>query len=154
MLRAPNLALRWTLALGTPVLALGLAVVAPRVVAAHSQAPVGMWQTIDDATSKPKSHVEIYEKDGKLYGRIVKLLERPDARCEKCTGADYNKPLVGMTILRDMVLDGDSWSGGKIFDPESGKTYRCKLWFDGTKLKVRGYLGPLFRTQTWHPLPK
>jgi len=125
---------------------------APAPVVAAEGTPIGTWQTIDDATSKPKSHVEIYERDGKLYGKIVKLLENPDAICDKCTGDDHNKPVLGMVILWGMSQDEDAWSGGKVFDPESGKTYRCKIWLDGSALKVRGYLGPFFRTQTWHRL--
>lgn len=125
---------------------------APALAHTQEAAPVGTWQTIDDATSKPKSHVQIYARGGKLYGKIIKLLENPDARCDKCTGANFNKPILGMIIMWDLVPEGNGWSGGKIFDPESGKTYRAKIWMDGSKLKVRGYLGPLFRTQTWHPL--
>lgn len=58
-----------------------------------------------------------------------------------------------MQILWNMRPDGDSWSGGEILDPESGKTYRAqmKLADGGRKLVVRGYIGlPLFgRSQTW-----
>ena len=28
--------------------------------------PVGTWRTVDDETGKSKSHLEIFEKDGKL----------------------------------------------------------------------------------------
>ena len=42
---------------------------------------------------------------------------------------------------------------GKIYDPESGKTYSCKMWYDGGpgKLKVKGYVGIsiLGRTTLW-----
>ena len=34
-------------------------------------------------------------------------------------------------------------------DPEDGKVYRAELWAEGGALKVRGYLGPFYRTQTW-----
>ena len=36
--------------------------------------PVGTWKTIDDETGKPKSFVQIYEYQGKYYGKIVKLI--------------------------------------------------------------------------------
>ncbi|HCZ37305.1 MAG TPA: DUF2147 domain-containing protein, partial [Cytophagales bacterium] len=36
-------------------------------------------------------------------------------------------------------------------DPNNGKIYRCKVWLEGNNLKLRGYLGPFFRTQTWLP---
>ena len=57
--------------------------------AAFAQSPVGTWRTIDDETGKPKSHVEIYEQNGKLYGKITKLLNpsEPNPTCKKCSGA-------------------------------------------------------------------
>jgi uncharacterized protein (DUF2147 family) len=56
-----------------------------------------------------------------------------------------------MKFLWDMHRDGDEFTGGKIFDPDSGNTYRCKMRIDDKKLVVRGYLGiTLFgRSQTW-----
>ncbi|MEQ9415709.1 MAG: DUF2147 domain-containing protein, partial [Cyclobacteriaceae bacterium] len=43
----------------------------------------------------------------------------------------------------------DGYSGGTILDPKVGKIYRCRLWIEGDNLKVRGYWGPFYRTQTW-----
>ena len=34
-------------------------------------------------------------------------------------------------------------------DPEDGKVYKAEMWLDQGRLKVRGYLGLLYRTQTW-----
>jgi uncharacterized protein (DUF2147 family) len=58
-----------------------------------------------------------------------------------------------MEIIRDMKKDDDEYTGGHILDPEVGKIYRCKLWIEEGTLKVRGYLGPFFRTQTWQRVP-
>ena len=114
--------------------------------------PVGYWKTIDDETGEAKSIVKIYERDGKYYGRVDKLLLKPGALCTACEGEDKDQPIEGMVVMWGMEQDEDEWSGGKIFDPEKAKTYRCKIWLEneGAKLKVRGYLGPFFRTQTWH----
>ena len=38
---------------------------------------------------------------------------------------------------------------GKVMDPEDGKVYKAELWTEAAKLKVRGYLGPFYKTQTW-----
>lgn len=122
-------------------------------VSAFSQAKVaGRWKTIDDETGQPKSIVELYEQGGKLFGKVIKLLNKPqDAICEPCTGDLKGKKIVGMVIVKDMVLDDDEWEDGTIFDPKKAKTYSCKLWLaDAKTLKVRGYLGPFFRTQTWY----
>jgi uncharacterized protein (DUF2147 family) len=114
--------------------------------------PVGTWKTIDDETGEAKSLVKIYERDGKLYGKIIKLFKNPDATCDACEGEDYGAPIKGMVIMWGLSPndDGDEWEGGKIFDPKKGKTYNCKIWLDDGELKVRGYAGPFFRTQTWH----
>lgn len=67
--------------------------------------------------------------------------------------AEAEKKLVGKVILHDLQHDEDAdYKGGKIYDPESGKTYSCKATrqADGN-LKVRGFIGAsLFgRTTLW-----
>ncbi|QGW64667.1 DUF2147 domain-containing protein [Lysobacter soli] len=119
--------------------------------------PVGHWTTIDDKTDKPKSVVEIYEaKDGSLAGRVVEVLQSdrgPNPVCDKCSGDRKNKPVKGMVILWGIRKEGESWEGGKILDPSSGKIYSVRVTpMDGGKaLEVRGYMGfsMLGRNQTW-----
>ncbi len=125
------------------------------VMLSIAQSPVGTWKTIDDETGEEKSYVEIYEKDGKYCGKLVKLLQvAEDTTCDKCTGAKKDQPLMGMEILWDLTAYKDYWSYGKIMDPNNGKTYKCNAWFeDGNmdELKLRGYIGvsALGRNQTW-----
>lgn len=115
----------------------------------------GKWKTIDDETSEPKSIVEVFERDGKIFGRIVKLFRKPgedqDPVCDDCEKDDprYNKKIIGMEIMREMVLADGEYSGGDILDPKTGKVYNCRIWLEGSDLKVRGYWGPFYRTQTW-----
>ncbi len=124
---------------------------------ADEPSPVGLWQTIDDVTNKPTALVRITEQDGRLQGRIDKLILPPGAdpnpSCRACTGALKDQPLVGLTILSGLKKDGASYSGGDILDPNNGKTYRSKLTVQdgGKKLDVRGYIGtPMFgRSQVW-----
>jgi uncharacterized protein (DUF2147 family) len=123
-----------------------------------AESPLGRWKTIDDETNKEKSVVEVYEAGGKLYGKIVELLQEKDGGagklCAKCTGSDYNMPMIGMVFLKDLKKDGDEYTGGTIMDPNNGKTYKCKMELEegGQKLKVRGFIGfsLLGRTQIWH----
>jgi uncharacterized protein (DUF2147 family) len=121
----------------------------------NAQTVFGKWKTIDDETGEPKSIVEIYERGGKVYGKIVKLFRKPneeqDPVCDECDAEDarYKKKIIGMEILKDMVKDEDEYDDGEILDPNNGKIYRCKLWLEGKDLKLRGYLGPFYRTQTW-----
>ena len=115
----------------------------------------GKWKSIDDKTGEAKSIIDITELNGKIYGKIIKIFpkdpKRTDPVCDKCPTDDsrYNTKVIGMEILLDMKKDGDEYSGGTILDPEVGKIYRCKIWVEGNELKVRGYLGPFYRTQTW-----
>jgi uncharacterized protein (DUF2147 family) len=124
--------------------------------ALYAQDIFGKWKTIDDNTGKERSIVEITKKDGKAYGKILKLFrepgEDPDPYCDECTDHRKDKRVIGMTIITDMVQDGDEWEDGEILDPENGKVYDCRLWVEDGKLKVRGYVAFFFRTQTWHPI--
>jgi len=120
----------------------------------NAQSVLGKWKTIDDATGRAKSVVEIYEKDGKVFGKVTDIIN-PSLRngvCEKC-GKDYkNKPILGMVIITDLRKDGDEYNGGKILDPESGNLYKCIIKLSGKdKLVVRGYMGfaLIGRSQTW-----
>lgn len=119
-----------------------------------AQSPIGVWETIDDKDGKASSHIEIYEVNGKLHGKVVKLLQDPeDTVCQKCTGDKKDQLIVGMEILWDLEKYKDYWSYGKILDPENGKTYKCNVSIeeDG-KLKLRGYIGfaALGRNQIWN----
>ncbi len=121
-----------------------------------SQSCVGKWITIDDETNKKKSIVELYKVDGKLYGKIIYLFPREgredDPKCKKCTDDRKDQPLVGLQIVRSLKWDGEEWEGGTIVDPEIGKIYTVKMWLvegNANLLNVRGYIGPLYRTQKW-----
>jgi uncharacterized protein (DUF2147 family) len=120
----------------------------------QNQAVLGIWRTIDDATGQPKSHVELYMKSGKMFGKVVELLPAATTRvCNNCPGEKNGKSLIGMDILWNMEPDGQEWASGQIVDPKNGKIYSCALSLDGPdKLNVRGYIGIslLGRTQTWH----
>ena len=118
---------------------------------------LGEWITVDDATGEQKSIVRIYQADnGKYYGTIIQLLEENGeiAVCTECTGEDHNKPIVGLTIIRDMQLKDNELRGGKVLDPDNGKFYYAKVYLKDGKLILRGSLdkaGLLGRSQTWLP---
>ena len=120
----------------------------------YAQSPIGTWKTIDDETKQAKSYVEIFEKNGKLYGKVSKILTKgkENAKCTECSGALKNKPILGLQILTGLKKEGKEWSGGKIIDPTNGKEYKAKMTLNGSdKLDVRGYIGIslMGRTQTW-----
>ena len=122
----------------------------------QAQSCTGYWITIDDATGLKKSIVELYKKDGVLYGKVVYIYKRgkdgPNSKCTECSGKLYNQPVMGMLIVKQMQWSGSQWEDGSILDPDNGKTYTCTIWLNEAnkdKLNVRGYIGPFFRTQEW-----
>ncbi len=125
------------------------------LVSLSAQSPIGVWKTIDDNSGQARSKVEIYEQNGKLYGKIIDLLLKPDDTvCDACKGKLKDQPVVGMVIIEDLSTYRDYWKDGTILDPESGSTYGCSIWFEDGKsdeLQVRGkHWTGLYRTQTWY----
>ncbi|EPG66390.1 DUF2147 domain-containing protein [Leptospira wolffii] len=117
----------------------------------------GVWRTYSD-DGKEESTVEIYEQGGKIYGKVTGLVDPNDkdgkpARCTACEGAEKDKPVLGLVIIKGLQADGDKWSGGRILDPNDGVWYKCllKAVEGGKKLEVRGYVGfsLIGRSQYW-----
>jgi uncharacterized protein (DUF2147 family) len=137
----------------TPSRAVGALALLLLAMPALAQSPVGTWRTIDDETREPKSIVRVFERNGQLFGEIVRLL--PEGRlCVDCAAQYNNRDLRGTQILSGFRANGNTWEGGRITDPKSGRTYRAKMQVqrDG-RLKVWGYVGmdtPLTRrNQYW-----
>jgi uncharacterized protein (DUF2147 family) len=125
------------------------------IVSLQAQSITGRWKTIDDESGEGRSIVEIFERDGKYFGKVIRIFtkpgEEPDPVCKECPEDDarYEKKVIGMEILRNMEKVNDYYDEGDILDPEIGKIYRCKVWIEGNTLKVRGFWAPFYRTQTW-----
>ena len=139
---------------------LGLAGLSLALIPAQAYAqstPAGLWQSVDDATGKPRALVRIVESGGVFTGRIERSLQPITTLgiqvCTKCEDDRAGKPLIGLDIVRGakVTLEGQAWEGGTILDPDTGKIYRLRLALleDGAKLQVRGYIGPFFRNQMW-----
>ena len=131
--------------------------VAASASALAQMSPAGLWKTIDDDTKKEKSLVRIKEVGGVFSGTVDKFLDpatKLDDVCEKCTDDRKDKPVLGMTIIRNIKASADDkgiWDGGDILDPNNGKVYKARLKpvDGGKKLEMRGYIGPFYRTQVW-----
>jgi uncharacterized protein (DUF2147 family) len=108
----------------------------------------GNWLT------EPKDGIIQITRNGEIYeGRIIGGNEPGKLDANSPDLAKRTLTLRGQLIIHDMKYDGDGeWSGGTIYDPKSGSTYKCKLQLrsDGT-LKVRGYIGfsLIGKTQIW-----
>lgn len=117
---------------------------------------VGEW-----TTENRDARVNIFRAtNGKYYGQIVWLDEpneadgRPKLDTENPDPAQRTKPILGLQILRGFEFDADDteWTGGRVYDPESGNDYSGYLALEGpNRLKLRGYVGIswLGRTSYW-----
>jgi len=115
---------------------------------------LGKWKTIDNETGEEKSIIEIFEDKGKIFGKIIDILnpKNKDALCDKCKGDEYNTPVLGLVLIKCMEKSGNVYKGGTIFDPERGKKYKCRLVIDKDNpdlLQVRGYISFLYVSQYW-----
>ena len=75
----------------------------------------------------------VSKKDDRYFGKIIAV--RPASVDKKDTKNPdkslQDRKLLGLEILSGFKFDGDdTWKDGKIYDPESGKTYSCKMWFE------------------------
>ena len=117
---------------------------------------IGLWNTYDDKTGDLRSTVKIYEEKGTYEAVITTLYEKDASGKFKVMKAPYAKEfegVVGTHLFKEMKVDGDQLKG-KIYDPESTKTYNAKVSYKAKtdELNVRGSLdkaGVLGRSQTW-----
>jgi len=121
---------------------------------------IGKYYVIKEDT-KSESRVQIYKtSNGKYEGKIIWLKQpnHPDGTPkydEKNPNPELRKVKSDqIVLLKNFTFDekNKQWIGGEIYDPEEGKTYKCKLNFESsTKLKVRGYIGipALGKTMYW-----
>lgn len=117
--------------------------------------PTGLWNTEDH-----QGQVEISACADKLCGDLVWLAEPLDVdglpKLDRHNPDETlrSRPVQGLRILWDMqpAGDGKTWKDGRVYDPESGKTYQGKITLEEPDvLKLRGFVGaPVFgRTSTW-----
>jgi uncharacterized protein (DUF2147 family) len=98
---------------------------------------LGKWITSDkDAV------IEFYKCGNKYCGKIVWAKEPDKKDIHNPDPSLRNRPLLGATILEGFVFNGkDEWVGGRIYNPDNGKKYKCKLMMNSQDvLEVRGYL--------------
>jgi uncharacterized protein (DUF2147 family) len=114
-------------------------------LASYSQGIMGKW-----LTESGDAKVEIYEAGGKINGKIIWLQKGPETTDSHNTDEKLrSRKLMGVNILSGLTKKSEKWEGGRIYNPKNGKNYKCSIWLDGDKLKVRGYIGFLYETQTW-----
>lgn len=132
-------------------LALGIA----RMAAAQTQSPLGVW-----TNSEKKATFEIYKCGDKLCGKIMTLTIPNDPATGKPKTDSKNpdpklqsRPRLGLVFMQGFKYDDDNkWDDGKIYDPETGKTYSCYMKMESANsMEVKGYIGfsLIGKSQTW-----
>ena len=117
---------------------------------------LGQWNTFDDKMGDMRSCVNITEKNGTYYCEVIKLYEKDANGKYKVMQPPYAKDyegVVGTQLFSEMKVNGDQLKG-KVYDPESKKTYNGKVSYkaDTDEIVLRGSLdkaGLLGRSQTW-----
>jgi uncharacterized protein (DUF2147 family) len=117
--------------------------------ASHSNLD-GNWRTSN------QSVVRVYDcNSGQLCARVITVgpKNKPKHDVNNPDTSLRNRPICGLTIGTGFKPEGEGKAAdGKIYDPETGKTYSAKMKAEGDALKVRGFIGfsMLGRTETWH----
>ena len=94
---------------------------------------------------KKNGKMEVRREKGVYFGKVV-AYDKPALDKYNPDPELAKRPFVGIDMLQDFTYDANKkeWSGGTIYDGDSGKTYSCTLWFEGAdtaKLNARGYVG-------------
>jgi uncharacterized protein (DUF2147 family) len=115
---------------------------------------VGRW-----LTAKGDAHIQIYQLAGKYSGKIAWIKDpnddkgKPELDKKNPDQSLRTRPILGIEILQNFAYVGEGvWEGGNIYDPQTGKTYDCKIsMMNKDKINVRGFVGIslLGRTETW-----
>ena len=123
-------------------------------VAQQADAIVGRW-----INPSGEGQIQIYKKGSLYFGKLAwiktpndETTGKPKTDIKNPNPSLQSRPILGLELLKDFTFDGDdTYENGTIYDPKSGKTYSCKMTLNGSKLKIRGYIGIslLGRTEVW-----
>jgi len=120
----------------------------------NAQDIFGKWETYNRHTGEVRSIVEVFQKNGKVYGKVLRIMDKEDRDnlCTECEGDDKNQKIEGLVLMKNYEKDGEEYVDGTITNPNDGKVYRSKIWLDENDpniLNVRGYIGFFYKTLEW-----
>lgn len=99
------------------------------------------------ATPKKDGQIIIYKKGDHYFGKVHTAIK--DLKDTKNPNpALRNRKIIGSDFITGLKYNDGEYTGGKIYDPQTGKTYDCKMWMTGNKLNVRGFMGTSILGQT------
>jgi uncharacterized protein (DUF2147 family) len=102
----------------------------------------GVWES-----DEKNLQIEMFEKDGVFCGRMVYFkcetdeIMRASKDIENPDKALTNRNLLGLTLVTELSYQGGNvWDEGKIYDPNSGRTFEARIQLTGSNSAiVRGY---------------
>jgi uncharacterized protein (DUF2147 family) len=118
---------------------------------AMAAAPIaGRW-----LTDNGKAIVEIAPCGHALCGRVVRYTiptpNGPPLDKNNPVLSERTRPIMGRAILTSLIDKGSQWEG-QVYDPDSGKSYRSKVFrnANGT-LTVKGCIAFICKSRLWQP---
>jgi uncharacterized protein (DUF2147 family) len=135
-----------TLARLAAATALAAAIASPALAADPVE---GLW-LVEAGSAKIKVAPCASDKS-KMCGQVAWLKMAGAKDANNPDASLRSRPILGMLMIRDFKSAGPGkWTGGKIYDPNSGKTYGSKMSANpnGT-LKVEGCVAVVCQAQTW-----
>jgi len=130
-------------------------------IAIHAQSDseriIGVW-----LNHLENAKVEIFQRDGKFFGKIVWIDTPADVDINLATDRNNpdpslrNRKIMGLEILTDLKYDDGIWKDGKLYSPEKGKRVNCKLKVSGDNqtLYVTASRGLFSKTLEWTSVNK
>ncbi|TSD66321.1 DUF2147 domain-containing protein [Inquilinus sp. KBS0705] len=89
---------------------------------------------------KKDAKIEIYKTGSHYFGKSI-WVASPRQDTENPDPSLRSRQVLGIDLLRNFIYEDEGYTQGKVYDPESGKTYDCKMKLNGDYLKIRGYIG-------------
>ncbi len=129
--------------------------ITPLSLADNPDAVLGTW-----LNGSKQGQIQIAKQGDRYVGKLIWMKNPNEPGTNKPQVDDKNedaklrsRPILNLPLMTDFkYIGGNVWSDGKIYNPEDGKLYSCKMTLkDQNTLDVRGYVGiPMFgKTQVW-----
>lgn len=118
------------------ILVLSVVMIAFSLFAQSSDPIVGKWEN-----SSKEGRVEIFKRGDKYFGKLYWIKDSSKKDEKNSDKSLRDRKIEGLEILTNFTKKGNTYEGGEIYDPKSGKTYSSKMTPKGDKLEVRGFVG-------------
>jgi uncharacterized protein (DUF2147 family) len=111
---------------------------------------IGKWEADDK-----NAQMEFFKVGNEYQAKYLwgnKIVESDNVTSKKDTKNPdaklRSRNIIGSVCLTGLKWDDAEYTGGRIYNPPSGDTYKCKVWLKDGKLYLRGYMGISLLGQT------